>query len=261
MDYQPNWIELDGVVNMRDLAGLPAKESSRIAERAYLRSGNLDELGDTGQLTLLRDYSLSDVIDLRTFWERRYYGVSPLERDNLVRVGHFTVFEDDDPHGEQPMELRAVAPAGPVDPELHVKYLTEMYLGYLESRPENLVSAVRSISQAPGTVVVHCTAGKDRTGVVTALALGLLGVDPELIAADYEVSGTQLRAILERIAIRHGIDPNHTDMREEAQATPSAAMLGVLAGIEERHGGIANWFAERGWTAADQTLLENKLLV
>lgn len=261
MDYQPNWITLDGVVNMRELGGLPAKDSSHIAEQTFLRSGNLDELSDSGQLALLRDYAVSDVIDLRTFWERNFYGVSPLERDNLVRVKHYTVFEDDDPKAPPPPQLSAVAPAGPIDPELHTRFLTSMYLSYLDTRPDNLVSSLRSISQAPGSVVVHCTAGKDRTGVVTALTLGLLGVDPELIAQDYEASGTQLRAILERIAIRHGSGKNHTDMRVDAQATPKQAMLNVLQAVDERHGGVMNWFVKQGWTLQDQTRLEQKLLV
>ena len=261
MDYQPNWINLSGVVNMRDLGGLPAKDSSQLANRLLLRSGNLDELSVSGQSTLLQDYSLSQVIDLRTFWERGYYGVSPLERDGLVRVDHYTLFADDDASGEQPMQLRAMAPAGRIDPALHQQVLTKLYLAYLEGRPENLVSAVRSIAYAPGAVVVHCTAGKDRTGVVTALTLDLLGVDRRLIAADYAASASQITAILERIAVRHGTDLLHTDMREEAQTTPAGAMFDVLTGIDELYGSTASWFADRGWTAQDQAALESKFLV
>ena len=67
------------------------------------------------------------------------------------------------------------------------------YLGYLEERPEEVAGALRSITTAPGAAIVHCAAGKDRTGVVVALALTMAGVEPEAIVADYIATGERDR--------------------------------------------------------------------
>ena len=74
------------------------------------------------------------------------------------------------------------------------------YLGYLENRPEEVTGALRSIATAPGAAIVHCAAGKDRTGVVVALALTVAGVEPEVIVADYMATDERLEAIVERLA-------------------------------------------------------------
>ena len=74
------------------------------------------------------------------------------------------------------------------------------YLGYLENRPEEVVGALRSIATAPGAAIVHCAAGKDRTGVVVALALTIAGVEPEVIVADYMATNERIEAIIERLA-------------------------------------------------------------
>ena len=73
------------------------------------------------------------------------------------------------------------------------------YLGYLEDRPDQVVGAVRSIARDEGVALVHCAAGKDRTGVVVALALSAAGVRPEAVVADYAASGERIEAILSRL--------------------------------------------------------------
>src|SRR6202034_3472613 len=74
------------------------------------------------------------------------------------------------------------------------------YLGYLENRPEEVVGALRSIATAPGAAIVHCAAGKDRTGVIVALTLTVAGVEPDAVVADYAASHEKLEAIVERLA-------------------------------------------------------------
>ena len=73
------------------------------------------------------------------------------------------------------------------------------YLGYLEDRPDQVVGAVRSIARDEGAALVHCAAGKDRTGVVVALALTAAGVRPQAVVADYAATGERTEAILGRL--------------------------------------------------------------
>src|SRR6202044_1575196 len=73
------------------------------------------------------------------------------------------------------------------------------YLGYLEDRPDQIVAALRSIAHSEGAALVHCAAGKDRTGVVVALALTVAGVCPEDVVEDYAASGDRTEAVLARL--------------------------------------------------------------
>ena len=73
------------------------------------------------------------------------------------------------------------------------------YLGYIESRPDSVVAAVRAIARADGAVLVHCAAGKDRTGVVVALALDASGVSRERSPSDYLATAERIEQIIERL--------------------------------------------------------------
>ena len=53
----------------------------------------------------------------------------------------------------------------------------QYYLRYLADRPDSVVGALEDIATGPGPVLVHCAAGKDRTGVVVAMALAAVGVE------------------------------------------------------------------------------------
>ena len=73
------------------------------------------------------------------------------------------------------------------------------YMSYLRRRPDSIVGSVRAIARADGAVLVHCAAGKDRTGVVVALALDAAGVDRDAIVGDYLASRERIEAIVARL--------------------------------------------------------------
>ena len=73
------------------------------------------------------------------------------------------------------------------------------YIGYLEDRPDSVVGALRAIAEAQGAALVHCAAGKDRTGVVIALALTAVGVPSDEVVADYVATGERIELILDRL--------------------------------------------------------------
>ena len=93
------------------------------------------------------------------------------------------------------------------------------YLGYLEDRPDQVVGAVRSIAHDQGAALVHCAAGKDRTGVVVALALTAAGVRPQAVVADYAATGERTEAILEPPAPVTDVRPRY---RQPARRRPPA---------------------------------------
>src|SRR6202044_3294418 len=110
------------------------------------------------------------------------------------------------------------------------------YLGYLENRPEEVTGALRSIATAPGAAIVHCAAGKDRTGVICALALANAGVEPEVIVADYVATNERIELIIERLgrSKMYGGGVNGTTIR--AHMPRAETMRAFLAQLDAQHG-------------------------
>ncbi len=260
-DYRPAWVELDGVVNMRDLGGLPARDGRQVRPRRMLRSDNLAELSDESVQILLEDYRLSDVTDLRTNIERDIWGVGPMLEQPQVKVHNLSLYPEDNINDGIPPwahDFQQMAKQNATDRAVQ---LAQHYLNYLVIRPDSVLGALRVLGKAEGGVIVNCTAGKDRTGLITALALSSVGVPDDLVVADYEVTNVRLPQILERTGKAAGIGAGDvTEERLHGQATPAATMEYVLERIEDSLGGVENWLDSQGWTGDDQARLESHLL-
>ena len=134
------------------------------------------------------------------------------------------------------------------------------YLGYLGQRGDNVVEALRSLTHAgAGASVVHCAAGKDRTGVVCALSLAVAGVPHEEIVADYAMTAEVIDALVAKLAA----SPTYAqdmETRDVASHTPRAeTMERVLALLDERHGGPLGWLESHGFGADEQAVLRSRL--
>jgi hypothetical protein len=134
------------------------------------------------------------------------------------------------------------------------------YLGYLGQRADNVVAALRALAATDsGASVVHCAAGKDRTGVVCALALAVAGVPHEEIVADYAMTADVIEALIAKLAA----SPTYAedmDIRDIASHTPRAdTMDRVLTLLDERHGGAIGWLESHGFGADEQAALRKRL--
>lgn len=258
--YIPNWIDLDGLANLRDLGGIVTRDGRTIKRGVLLRTDNLVALPPESQRKLIDDYGLADVIDLRTNRERHRHGIGPLDERGLVRTAKLSLYPEDDPTLEVPPWHDDDYTPKAIVHEEHSRFLAEHYLEYLANRPDSVVNALRLIAHAPATVAVNCAAGKDRTGTVIACVLAALGVADESIVADYAASSERVDRILARLGEEASGGSNDHDMRPEAQMTRPATMEGFLAGVRERFGSVPDWLAENGWTPEDQAALEAKLL-
>ena len=182
------WIELEGAVNVRDLGGLPATDGGTTVAGRLLRSENLQDLTPGDVARLVDEIGVTTVVDLRSTNEVTIEGPAPLDALAGVRRVHHPVLREFLDVSDTVKAALLTEAAGadreryPDDP------MCGHYLGYLENRPEEVTGALRSIATAPGAAIVHCAAGKDRTGVVVALALTAAGVEPEAIVADYAAS-------------------------------------------------------------------------
>lgn len=238
-------LPLEGCLNFRDLGGYPTRDGRRVAWRRLFRSDALHDLTETDLSLLLGvDVGLSDVIDLRSSAE--------LERDGRGRLERVEVaFHHSPLYDASPGEPRE-APADMT--------LADRYIGLLEVAQGAVARIMGVLASAEGAAVYHCAAGKDRTGVVSALVLGVLGVDDELIVADYALTQQNLDAIIDRLSTMKG----YADMRDvlppdTLHANPET-MTALVEGVQGRYGGWLGYLAEAGVTDDTVQQLRGRLL-
>jgi protein-tyrosine phosphatase len=252
------WIELDGAVNVRDLGGLPTSDGGSTVPGRLLRSENLQELSAGDISRLVDEIGLTTVVDLRSTNEVAVEGPAPLDALPGVRHAHHPVLREflDVSDTAKAALLTELAEE---DRERYPDdFMCGHYLGYLENRPEEVVGALRSIATAPGAAIVHCAAGKDRTGVVVALALTVAGVEPEVIVADYMATDERLDAIVERLA-RSKMYSGVTGSPVRAHAPRAETMKAFLEQLDARYGGLDNWLAGHGFGPDEVSQLRAKL--
>jgi len=252
------WIELEGAVNVRDLGGLPTEDGRRTAEAQLLRADNLQELSPSDVATLVRDIGVTTVVDLRSSNELKSEGPAPLDAVAGVRHAHHPVL----PELGSNTDVIAEALLTKADHD-KLRYPDDPvcghYLGYLEDRPDQIVAALRSIAHSEGAALVHCAAGKDRTGVVVALALTVAGVRPEDVVEDYAASGDRTEAVLGRLRRSRTYARDIDSKPVTAHRVRPETMTAFLDQMGARYGGVARWLADHGLSDSDLRLLRAKL--
>ena len=253
------WIELEGAVNVRDVGGLPTVDGGETVYGRVLRSENLQELTAVDIVRLVDEIGVTTIVDLRSTRELMTEGPAPLDSVDGVQHAHHPVLKE----FLDASDTVAAALLLTAQQEDRERYPDDLmcghYLGYLENRPEEVVGALRSIIAAPRAAVVHCAAGKDRTGVVVALALTIAGVEREVIVADYVATNDRIEAIVERLSRSkmYGGDVNSRPVR--AHEARAETMQAFLEQLDTRYGGLPSWLAEQGFTADEIGQLRAKL--
>lgn len=208
---------IDGLVNLRDLGGLQTESGRTTQPGRLLRSESPHTLNESGVRALL-DIGLGAVVDLRTASERERTP-SPLEGAG-VHTLYAPIFTDDEDYPD------------------HLETAGEVYCWWLRERSHGIALAMRAIADAPAApILVHCQAGKDRTGVIVALVLRLAGVSIDTIADDYAISGVQLAEMLARdrlTAVERGMDAVRV---ERLFTVRREAMVETMECVDAEHGG------------------------
>lgn len=238
----------DGCLNVRDLGGHATEDGGRTRVGAVVRADSVRRLSDEGWRALVA-YGIGTIVDLRFHSE---LAADP-PRDLPVEVVHVPVFPE--PEWTDWGEIDAIGHAAPD----HASGTGAVYLELLERGRQRFAEAISAVAAAPGGgVVVHCTAGKDRTGLVSALLLRLAGVGRAAVGADYALSGPNL-APWTRAWIDEAADEHDRARRVRLSVTPAEAMVGVLERLERRHGSVAGYLAAGGAPAAALDLARARL--
>lgn len=261
----PNWIELDGAVNVRDLGGLPTRDGGEVQSHRLIRSDNLQGLSSRDVSLLIDEYGVRSVADLRTGVEVDSEGPGPLHDRPEIEIKHLSLFPE---KGDRTDAAATESDAPVVLPwqddagreERRRGGAAVIYLGYLEDRADSIIESLRLIAYSSGATIVHCAAGKDRTGVVVAIALDEVGVERDAIVTDYERSAEVIEDIFDRLRASRTYAHDMVNADATKQAPRAATIEKLLAALDEKYGGASGWLRVHGWTDEDAAALRAKLL-
>jgi protein tyrosine/serine phosphatase len=251
MDYDNGdrrWIALDGAANARV-----------VVPGVLLRSDNLQSLTAQDVRLLVEREALETVLDLRTEQEVRREGPGPLTREPRVRIEHHSLYPRSGGNTDLEADTADLWPPAAPSEWPDEPRVVQAYLSYLTGRPDSIVASVRAIANARGAVLVHCAAGKDRTGVVVALALDAAGVDRGSIVSDYLATAERIEAIITRLqnsaTYRSELDGH--DPRTHAPLPGTIER--VLELLDERFSGSAAWLSAHGLSDSELARLRHRI--
>ena len=226
-------IELAGAHNLRDLGGYRIADGRVIRYGRLFRADGLANLTDD-DLAVIDALGIRTVIDLRSATELTERGRFPLER-HPVSFHHLSIIDS--------TWMDTGVPEFPDTADGAIDFLVWAYHDMLATGADRFASAINVLASV-GTMpaVFHCAAGKDRTGVLAALILGGLGVDEEVIAADYGLTAIGMQRM------RTWLEANSPEGFALMNDRPAmmfscdpAAMARLLADLRASHGSIAEY--------------------
>ena len=239
-------IAFERVFNVRDLGGLPTLDGRTVRSGVVFRADGVNRLaGD--DLEVAKALGLRTVVDLRTHGEVEHRGRFPAEHIP-VQWHHLPVIEQ----MWSERELQATEGA--------VTFLRDRYLDMLVEGGGSIARTVELVvDESP--LLFHCSAGKDRTGVVAAIVLGLLGVGHDEIAADYHLSAAAMGAFTAWVEAEHpdAVDAMSKQPKEYLEA-PAEAMLAFLEEVDRVHGSVDDLVLQLGVAPATVERLRDALL-
>ena len=237
---------LRGAFNFRDLGGYPARAGRTVRWRTLYRADALHHLDDD-ELAILGELGVRVALDLRT--------------DSEVdggRIEHHAIT-----HQHLPVLGRTWEPRR-LDPDADAgEVLGSLYVEMLSVGAPALAGALEALADDERLpAVFHCAAGKDRTGVLAAMVLSLLGVSDEVIVADYALSGAAMTTLVERL--RRERPEALSTMNEQPSAylaAPPEAMTMFLAHVGREYGSMSGYVRSIGVDADVVDALGENLLV
>jgi protein-tyrosine phosphatase len=219
-------LTFEGCFNFRDLGGYGTTDGHRTRWRRLFRADGLSRLTENDMATL-DHLGVVTVIDLRTALEADTQGRFPSDIEGVTY--HHLPLTDTLPGEEETPDWDRTA------------FVSERYLSMLSEGAATVAAAVRLLADPRRhPAVFHCTVGKDRTGVLSALVLGFLGIPDDVIVADYALSYDAMLRILENLLERY---PDANEIVERYRpvilSAEPASMAGFVAGVRATHGSFA----------------------
>ncbi len=238
-------IPVPGTHNIRDLGGYATQEGPT-QWRRVLRADGLHRMNMDG-VDQLHALGVRTVIDLRRDHELELQP-NPTKTHPEIDYVHISLFD----------QLDVADAAVPRDGQVNV--LLGLYCMALAERGDAIRSILTTIADADGLVLFHCTAGKDRTGVIAALLLALVGVPREDIVADYAITKAQIAPLLDTILANAAKRGEDMDRYQALLQCEPETMHAFLDHLDADHGGVERYLAKIGIDAAVVARLRARLI-
>jgi hypothetical protein len=231
--HDHRFVPLNGAFNFRDLGGLPTLDGATTRFGVMFRSDALHHL-EPDDVERLLELGMQTIIDLRSAVELERSGRGPLG-DTDIGFLHAPLS-----HGDA-----AIGHALP--PALAEGNLGRHYAESLAERTETLARVIAHLAapdHLPATF--HCTAGKDRTGMVAALVLSIVGVPDEVIVEDYTLTDERMVLVMERIRAAADFPEAKVALPPGVGRAEAKSMEAFLAAVRATHGDAEGWAREAG---------------
>lgn len=184
-------LKIKKVHNFRAVGNIKNSEGRALKEGMFYRSANLHKLKKKS-FKQFRELGISEIIDLRNSKEILQ---SPDQLPDGITYKKYSAFEDE---GDQLSQARKLVLKGKVNASDADKRMIDFYREYVTENPETIKTIITEIMESEKPILYHCTAGKDRTGIVTALILTILKFDKETIYNEYLLSNNFRKPLVEK---------------------------------------------------------------
>jgi protein-tyrosine phosphatase len=228
-------IPLEGCFNFRDLGGYPGEGGRQVRWRQVFRSDALHHLTARDVARLQDEIGIGHIVDLRSTAELEAEGRGLLE-NSPARFHHLPLYDGSASEGRE----RAASLS-----------LADRYVLMADFARKPIARVLETLAASDAPAVYHCAAGKDRTGMISAILLGVLGVPDEIIVADYAASREQLDAIVDRLMAAEGYQAMLEALPPDTLHAVPETMVSLLRQLRDRYGSIEGYVREAG--AAPET--------
>jgi protein-tyrosine phosphatase len=238
-----------GALNFREVGGLPTADGRRRLRRGLLyRSGTPQLMSEEAAGRMVAETGIRLVVDLRQEKEAADEG-----QGGLAAVPHERI--------SAPFLVAAAVQAGSAVPNLSaVDPLVPHYLGYLPSSEESILRVFRALADpATGPALLHCTAGKDRTGAALILVLDAIGIDRRAIVDDYVAGRAGIAAVFDTLIALPSYGERLAALPAEARNTDPETAERYLVELDQQFGGIRGWLRDHGFSTAELRALRDTL--
>jgi protein-tyrosine phosphatase len=240
-------INFDAIVNFRDLGGYRAKDNSTVVWRQLFRSGYLHPMTERDLTRLKEEIKLNSVIDLRS--DKELQQLKEVSLLNDVGIKYFNV-----PFISYPKE------------ELHHDFsnMGEAYLFRIRHKEysKSIIDAMEIIADPKNhPLLFHCGAGKDRSGLVAAFVLSVLGVADGDIIADYILSAPYMKDLITRFMNEIGTPEDIINLPAYTWKATSESMTWFLTSLKHEFGSARGYLEMHGAETSLFDRLEKALLI